>query len=171
MGKALGESLLLAVEEYLGFCSTAGWEEGIPDGDSKGPEVGRSPGVGSPAQLFLPPASPPTIMVPPVWVRRGFSTFLCTRKLGRKMTGGISVMVATAKDHCGQRHRPLGSHCHAQSSETEIGNQITSNASFKVPWVSSRSNAVPLIRNESPPPIWPPPSPGSVRASVHTTWS
>lgn len=48
-----------------------------------------------------PRPPPPTMMVPPVWVRRGFSTFRCTRKLGRKMTGGISVMVATAKDHCG----------------------------------------------------------------------
>ena len=54
------------------------------------------------------PYSPPTIMVPPVWVRRGLSTFLCTRKLGRKMTGGISVMVATAKDHCGKRHGLCG---------------------------------------------------------------
>lgn len=72
---------------------------------------GKEPGVEGPAQPLLPPqtSSPPTIMVPPVWVRRGFSTFLCTRKLGRKMTGGISVMVATAKDHCGKRCGPLAS--------------------------------------------------------------
>lgn len=43
-----------------------------------------------------------TMMVPPVWVRSGFSTLRCTRKLGRNMRGGISVMVATTKDHCKQ---------------------------------------------------------------------
>lgn len=89
--------------------------------ESKSPEA-----WGSQAQQFLLPASPPTMMVPPVWVRRGFSTFLCTRKLGRKMTGGISVMVATAKDHCGKRRRPLASHCHAQRPEAAVGKSDSS---------------------------------------------
>lgn len=40
-----------------------------------------------------------TIIVPPVCVRKGFSTFRCTRKLGRTRRGGISVMVATTIDH------------------------------------------------------------------------
>lgn len=40
-----------------------------------------------------------TMMVPPVCVLKGLSTLLCTRKLGRKMRGGISVIVATTRDH------------------------------------------------------------------------
>jgi hypothetical protein len=85
-------SLLLGLEEYLGFCSTT-------RGQSTTRQRWEGPHMrGSPA----PPALP-TMMVPPVWVRRGLSTFLCTRKFGRKMTGGISVMVATTKDHCGKR--------------------------------------------------------------------
>jgi len=43
----------------------------------------------------------PTMMVPPVCVRKGFRTLRCTRKLGRNRRGGISVMVATTKDHWG----------------------------------------------------------------------
>lgn len=71
----------------------------------KGPgSKGAGAGGSRPATA---PCSPPTIMVPPVWVRRGLSTFLCTRKLGRKMTGGISVMVATAKDHCREEIRAV----------------------------------------------------------------
>lgn len=40
-----------------------------------------------------------TMIVPPVCVRKGLNTFRCTRKLGRNRSGGISVIVATTKDH------------------------------------------------------------------------
>ena len=87
------------------------------------------------------PHAPPTIMVPPVWVRRGLSTFLCTRKLGRKMTGGISVMVATAKDHCGERRGLFG---------LPLPNRPR--GSFRAPgglWAS----AAPRVRNGGPPTV------------------
>ena len=41
-----------------------------------------------------------TKIVPPVWYLNGRSTFLWTMKLGRKATGGTSVIWATWKLHC-----------------------------------------------------------------------
>lgn len=102
-------------------------------------------------------------MVPPVWVRRGFSTFLCTRKLGRKMTGGISVMVATAKDHCGDRRRPLASHCCAQSSEAAAGKADSLEWQFQGALLNPSQTQV-LWEETRAPPVQPPRAPGPQRA-------
>lgn len=51
------------------------------------------------------------MIVPPVCVLKGLSTLLCTRKLGRKMRGGISVIVATTRDHWGKMSRDLHESC------------------------------------------------------------
>lgn len=120
----------------------------VSPGD-QGPEVGGA-GAGSPSPALRPPAAP-TITVPPVWVRRGFSTFLCTRKLGRRMRGGISVIVATAKDHCGERRRPLAAHGLAQRAETATGKSDFPQGQVQVPWVNSGPGALTRVRNRNTP--------------------
>lgn len=111
----------------------------------KGPgSKGAGAGGSRPATA---PCSPPTIMVPPVWVRRGLSTFLCTRKLGRKMTGGISVMVATAKDHCGERHGLCGL---PLPDGPEAADSLWT--SFGAPG-GLQASAAPWVRNGGPPTV------------------
>lgn len=80
------------------------------------------------------------------------------------MTGGISVMVATAKDHCGDRRRPLASHCCAQSSEAAAGKADSLEWQFQGALLNPGQTQV-LWEETRAPPVQPPRAPGSGESS------
>lgn len=45
-----------------------------------------------------------------------------------------------------------------RAQRQQLGNQISSNANFKVPWENSGSRVVTLVRNKNPSQVWIPPS-------------